>query len=356
MLAIGVLSGTSMDGIDTAIVRDAATKPRIVAARTYPYARETVGLLMKASSAGPEKIAMLHAAIAEDFAGSINKLIRESRIPRQKIRVIGSHGQTVHHIPGRSSLQLGSPAIIAERTGITVAADFRMDDIAAGGEGAPLVPVLDLLLFAKCARGKRVGILNLGGIANITVLANGAIECAYDIGPANSIVDAAVRRGWSRNFDRDGRIASRGRVKDAELIKALSHPYFGKKPPRTTGPELFGGDFVERFARRIADPRDLVATMTAVSAEATARELNRLKLDEVYVSGGAVHNPVFMDRMGRLARPRILNTSVAGLDPDFKEAVLFAHLGALRLRERAVDLTRVTGAKRPKILGGLWRP
>lgn len=355
MLAVGVLSGTSMDGIDVAIVRDPATRPRILSAKTFRYSGRTTRALENSADATPPRLAELNAMIAHDFAAAINRLIKSSNCSRALIRIVGSHGQTVYHIPGRSSLQLGSPAIIAVKTGIPVAADFRMDDIAVGGEGAPFAPALDAILFGARSRTKRIGALNLGGIANVTVLERGRIKNAYDIGPANSIIDAAMRLRYRKSCDRGGRQAASGRVHGAILSRALAHPYFRKPAPKTTGPELFGDTFVRRLSGKLA-PSDVVATMTAISAEAAARELDRLELDEVFVSGGGLRNPTLMKLLRSATSAPIRSTADAGVDPDFKEAVLFAHLGACRLLERPIDLTAVTGSSRPKILGGLWLP
>lgn len=337
MLAIGIQSGTSADGIDVALVRDPLTWPKIVSARTVPYRAKTREMILRAPrQGGAEEVALLDRTIGDEFAAAVNTL------PKAKVIVVGSHGQTIYHLPRVSSLQLGSPAIIAARTGLPVAADFRSSDIAAGGEGAPLVPLLDRMLFRQVGR---IAALNLGGIANVTIVADGEIEIAYDIGPANAMIDAAMRLRFGTSHDKNAARARRGKINERVVARILAHPYFRRKPPKTTGPEEFGAEFVASLPRMKND--DLVATVTAASARAIARELARLEPDEVYVSGGGIRNPLLM---APLPGAHLLPQG------DFKEAMLFAVLGAMRLKEIPADLRRVTGAKNPVILGGLWLP
>jgi anhydro-N-acetylmuramic acid kinase len=358
-LAIGVLSGTSADAIDVALVRDAARAPRIVETLAMPYPRGVKARLHDFGALTARDVAELHRDLGELFARAVNRLLERAGVERERVDVIGSHGQTIMHIPGRSTLQIGAPAVIAARTGIPVAADFRLDDIAVGGEGAPFAPALDRLLLVRRSRGRRLAALNLGGIANATVIEDGRIRAAYDIGPANTLIDAVMRREFRKAFDRAGRIAAAGRVNEPLLNRVLSHPYFRLRPPKSTGPELFGERFLDECARasRVRDPRNLVATLTEATARSVARDMKRLRVRGVFVSGGGCRNPVLMRRLKTLLAPiPIEDTSALGIDPDFKEAVLFAHLGMLRLLARPVGLGAVTGAVRPKILGGLWEP
>ncbi len=367
--AIGVLSGTSADGIDVAVVGDAGHCPRIVAAQAIPYRRRTRLLLARGPELDPAGMARLHRLVADDFALAVAAVLKRAGVKAAEVAVIGSHGQTVWHIPRVMSLQIGSPAILAAVLGIPVAADFRPDDIAVGGEGAPFAPVLDRMLLGALSRGalpermrggtRRLGALNLGGISNLTVVAKGEVEAAWDLGPANGPLDVVARGELGRSCDRDARVALRGRVDRTLLSRALRHPYFQKRAPKSTGLEEFGEAFVRglRASRRTLSTADLLATLVELSALTTARELAKAGLETVYVSGGGWHNPLLRQRLVALASPVILRSAAElGIDPDFKEAVLFAVLGWKRLQEEPVDLRAVTGATRPKILGGLWLP
>jgi anhydro-N-acetylmuramic acid kinase len=357
--AVGVLSGTSADAIDVALVRDARRAPRIVAALAIPYSHPVKARLHDFASLSARDVADLHRDLGERFARAVMRLLARAGVDRRKVAVIGSHGQTIMHVPGRSTLQIGAPAVIAARTGIPVAADFRLDDIAVGGQGAPFAPILDRLLLGPRSRRRRLAALNLGGIANVTIIENNRILAAYDIGPANTLIDLVMRRDFGMPFDRAGKVAAAGTVNDALLNLILKHPYFRRRPPKSTGPELFGREFLKERAQSVreTDPAALVATLTEATALSVANDLMSWKVRGVFVSGGGCRNPILMHRLKKLLAPSALENSAAlGVDSDFKEAVLFAHLGSLRLHETPVDLRAVTGAKRPKILGGLWLP
>jgi anhydro-N-acetylmuramic acid kinase len=354
-LYVGVLSGTSADGIDVALVEIARGRIKCLEGSTRPYTPATRRLVRKAPAISLEEVATLHRAIGEEFAGAVLRLLK--RTGARSVRAIGSHGQTVFHAPRRVSIQLGSPAIIAKRTGLPVVADFRGDDIAAGGEGAPLVPLLDEALLRR--RRGRFATLNLGGIANVTLVEDGRARLAYDIGPANALIDAAMERFFRRPFDRDGRIAGSGRIDAALLARLLAHPYLRRRPPKSTGLELFGAsclDGIVASARRLA-PRNLIATLTEFTAVSVARDLARSRPERVFVSGGGRRNRFLMARLATLIAPiRVELTTAIGADPDFKEAMLFAWLADRRLRGEPLDLRRITGAHRPVLLGGIWRP
>lgn len=357
-LAVGVLSGTSADGIDVAAVAGLPDRPRIVAAATYPFRRATRAAVRRTATLTLPALNALDRDLAEDFAAAVRRLLRAHRLRAADVAVIGSHGQTLWHAPRVMSTQRGAPAVIAARTGIPVAADFRVDDIAVGGEGAPLVPLLDELLLGRRARARRVAALNIGGIANVTLLSRGRVAAAFDTGPGNGLIDAAMRRFRGRPCDRDGLLAARGRVDAAWLRRLLAHPYYALRPPKSTGLEMFGAAYLARLLpRRPLAPRDIVATLTELTAVTVACSLRRFRAAEVWVAGGGLKNPTLMARLADLCRPTAVHdVSELGIDPDYKEAVLFALLGHYRLHRNAVDLRRVTGARRSKVLGGLWLP
>jgi anhydro-N-acetylmuramic acid kinase len=354
-LYIGVLSGTSADGIDVALVEIVRGRIRCLEGSTRAYAPATRRLVRKAPALSLEEVATLHRAIGDEFADAVLGLLKQTGA--RGVRAIGSHGQTVFHAPRRASIQLGSPAIIAKRTGLPVVADFRGDDIAAGGEGAPFAPLLDEALLRR--RRGRFAALNLGGIANVTLVEDGRARLAYDIGPANALIDAAMERLFRRPFDRDGRIAGSGRIDAALLARLLAHPYLRRRPPKSTGLELFGASCLDEIVastRRLV-PRDLVATLTEFTAVSVARDLARSRPENVFVSGGGARNRTLMARLEALLAPiRVESTTAIGADPDYKEAMLFAWLADQRLRGEPFDLRRITGARQPVLLGGIWSP
>jgi anhydro-N-acetylmuramic acid kinase len=367
LIAIGLMSGTSMDGIDAALVRLTPEGPGLRVETldflVTPYPGELLAALRRAAAGAPlsaVELGLLHVAVGEAFAGAALALLARSAGRAAEVQVIGAHGQTVAHEPRRGvSVQIGSAAVIAERTGLGVVSDFRARDLAAGGQGAPLVPFADVLLLTDPR--VPVAALNLGGIANVTVLAPAsrpAPPVAFDTGPANMVIDGLVRRltSGAETVDRDGLRARRGRVAAALLAELLAEPYFALPPPKSTGAELFGDAYVERLllsgrAEALA-PDDLVATATALSVESIARALRAAGVARVVVSGGGVHNPALMDGL-RAALPGLeLETSARyGIDPDAKEAIAFAILAWAHLAGRSAAFESVTGARRRTVLG-----
>ena len=367
---VGLMSGTSADGIDAAIVDISARGAKLIAFRTYPYPasvrREVLALCDPAQST-VDRICHMNFVLGELFADAVLRLADDSGVPLASIDLIGSHGQTIHHLPAgrrfgrrlvRSTLQIAEPSVIAERTGITTVADFRPRDVAAGGQGAPLVPYADYVLFAH-PRLSRV-LCNIGGIANITSL---PAACrleevqAFDTGPGNMIMDALVAHlsGGRRQFDKDGRLARTGRVHADLLRELLRHPYLRRRPPKTTGREQFGATFAQKILRRgrrlrLSDA-DLVATATAFTAEAIARACRMLPAqpDEMILCGGGARNPVLVRMLQAAVSPtRVLIMDDLGLDADAKEAVSFAILAAETIRGRCNNVPSATGARCPR--------
>ena len=374
---VGLMSGTSLDGIDAALVEIEGTSEHDVSARlvhalTLPYdeaRREAIHAAIVAGTA--EALCGLHADLGEWLAEAAVRVCADAGVALESVDAIGSHGQTVWHRPpadGRrgATLQLGDPATIAERTGCAVVSDFRTRDVAAGGQGAPLVPWVDRLLFSAPDRAR--ALQNLGGIGNVTrVPPKGSAEplFAFDTGPGNALIDAAVELATAGRltYDRDGRLAARGEV-DAELLaELLRHPYFAAPPPKSTGREEFGRPFVARLVEATRpegdrDWLDLVSTLTELTARSIADAYGRWVIprgvDEVVVTGGGARNPTLVGRIRALLAPLpVVDGAALGIDPDAKEAVAFALLAWAHLRGIPANVPEATGAAGPRVLGSL---
>jgi anhydro-N-acetylmuramic acid kinase len=333
----GVMSGTSLDGIDVAIVDISGKRIRTVAHSTTPYSSATRKRILAART--PRDISRLNFELGELYA----KAIAATGGP---VDLIGCHGQTIWHEGGKNTLQIGEASVIAERLGVPVVSDFRTRDIAAGGQGAPLVPFVDVLLFASAKR-KRVA-LNIGGIANITVLSSGI---AFDTGPGNMVIDQLVS---PKRFDRDGAIGARGHVNRSLLDTLLRDRYYRMPPPKTAGREQYGAPFVERFLATGLPLEDLVATATALTAATIAAGVTRFAsgAEEIIVSGGGTHNRQLMAQIAAfLPSCRITTTAEFGIDADAKEAIAFAILAHRTWTHRTGNLPSATGARRAVILG-----
>lgn len=356
MRVAGIMSGTSLDGIDVAIVDIRGRRIQTAAFHTTPYpigVREEI-LGVSNTTAHTGALARLDFRLGELYARAVMATCRRARIPLESLDLIGCHGQTIFHQGGVATLQIGEAAVIAERTGIAVVSDFRPRDIAAGGQGAPLVPYVDYLLFRHPRRGRIA--LNIGGIANITAIPAGAAPehvVAFDTGPGNMVIDALVRRvtRGKRNFDRDGLIAERGKLLSPLLDELLADPYYRRKPPKSAGREQYGAEFVARFKGR---PADLIATATVLTATTIAMGIRQLhgRFQDLIVSGGGVHNAQIMGQIAALLPDLTVTRSTdVGIDPDAKEAIAFAVLAHETWRGRPSNLPSATGARRGAILG-----
>lgn len=370
---VGLMSGTSADGVDAALVEVAGagetTRVRLLAFTTQPYEPALRARVLALGEAGVEELLRLHYRLGEEFARAALAVIEPARRRGLAVHLVGSHGQTARHQPraaapdGRAAtLQIAEPAVIAERTGLPVVADFRARDVAAGGEGAPLVPLVDWLLF-QCP-GRVRACLNLGGIANVTVVPARLGEVrAFDLGPANMPLDLVVAAwtGGAESFDRDGARAAAGRVDAALLAELLRHPFLAQPPPKSTGRETFGATFVRPLLGRFAGrPDDLLATLTRFVAEAVADGLRRHvpeRVDEVLVSGGGVHNRTLMAALAECLAPvPVRSVEAEGMDPDAKEAIAFAVLANETLFGRPGNLPTATGAAGRRVLGKIVLP
>jgi anhydro-N-acetylmuramic acid kinase len=339
----GLISGTSADGIDVAVV-DINERIEVVTTKTIPYPPEVRSAILSVLDVAA--ISRLNFLLGELFAEALG----QCGVPLDTIELIGSHGQTIFHegepvvFLGRkiaSTLQIGEASVIAARTGIETIADFRPSDIAAGGKGAPLVPFLDYQLF-RHSEIPRIA-LNIGGIANITVIPAGAKPedvVAFDTGPGNMLIDAVAPP-----FDRDGARARAGQVNEALLSRLLSDPYYSRNPPKSCGREQYGADFVRGTGID-------VATATELTVKTIALAIARYpETKEVIASGGGVHNTYMMERLSASLQPRLTTSEEFGIDVDSKEAILFAVLAYQTYQRRAGNLPSATGARKPVILG-----
>lgn len=367
----GLMSGTSADGIDAAIVRlrdrEDGIDAQLVAHVATPHPPELQQRILMAASADARALARLDRDLGEAFAGAVATVAAAARLPIASLDLVGSHGQTVWHLPPAPggcgiTLQLGRSAIIAARTGLPVVSDFRARDMALGGHGAPLVPLVDHLLFGR--RGERRVLLNLGGIANITAT-DGERDHAigFDTGPANALMDALVRiaTGGAERCDRDGARARRGSVDAALLAEWKAHPHFAAPPPKSLDRDAFGEPPARAALARFGAARldDLVATAAALTVETIRDAVARLgppfeSIDRLIVSGGGAHNPALFDGLRR-GGPwrRVEHVGEHGIPGDAKEAVAFAVLARETLLGRPGNLPRVTGAAAPAVLGVL---
>jgi anhydro-N-acetylmuramic acid kinase len=361
-LYVGLISGTSADGIDAALCRFEPT-PRLLAGLTHPW---PMALRERIVAAGADARAFdldafghLDVAIGQCFADAVAALLADTGLDAAAVRAIGSHGQTLRHRPHGElpfSLQIGDPSVIAERTGIDTVADFRRADIAAGGQGAPLMPAFHAAMLAIPGHARAV--LNLGGIANLTVLDADGHVTGFDTGPANGLLDAWCMRHCGEPFDRDGAFAARGRVDEALLAQWLAEPYFALAPPKSTGREYFGLDWLDAQPGTAAgDPADVQATLLALTVRSVAAALNAHAgaAEEVLVCGGGVHNPQLMRALELALAPRaVRSTAELGVDPDYVEAMGFAWLARQRLRDLPGNLPAVTGARGERRLGVVY--
>ncbi|MFI4890566.1 MAG: anhydro-N-acetylmuramic acid kinase [Steroidobacterales bacterium] len=362
-LYVGLMSGTSMDAIDAALVDLAGDRCRVLAGRASAWpaglkARVT-HLIEHPEQAALDEIAALDVELGRAFAGAALELLRETGTAPREVRAVGSHGQTVRHRPDAAtpfSLQLGDPNTVAELTGLTVVGDFRRRDVAAGGQGAPLVPAFHEQVFSSPDEDR--AIVNIGGIANVTALRRQSAVVGFDTGPGNRLLDAWISRHRRLDFDRDGDWAQTGRCDTGLLQALLAEPYLALPAPKSTGRELFNPQWLDaRLGTTSRRPQDVQATLLDYTAETIAAGVQQYAPGAtVYLCGGGAHNRRLLDAIARRVAPqRVMSTAALGLDPDFVEAVAFAWFAHRTLTERTSTLPSVTGASGPRILGGIYR-
>lgn len=372
---VGLMSGTSVDGIDAALVEIEGAGPGagvdLIQFRTYPFAPEIRERIHAAFGPGSTKdLCELNFLLGEAFAQAVLKIIAEAGLAPADVDLVGSHGQTVFHIPKaspgvNSTLQIGEASVIAERTGIPVVCDFRTRDIAAGGDGAPLVPYADFVLFNEPDRCR--ALQNIGGIANVTILPGTRDEVfAFDTGPGNMVIDHVARAAAADEtaFDEDGKLSALGIPDEALVARLLAHPFLALPPPKTTGREMFGREFSQELVQA-HDPLgllDLLASVVRLTADSIHRAYRdfifpRYKVDEVIISGGGVHNRTLMARLRELFAPvPVRALEDLGLSSDAKEAVAFAILANETIAGNAGNVPSATGALRQVVLGKIVPP
>ncbi|WP_010094237.1 anhydro-N-acetylmuramic acid kinase [Ornithinibacillus scapharcae] len=378
--AVGMMSGTSLDGIDVAIVEiveedgDIELRLKYFDMVTYHDAvKQELLKLCDPSKATIQMISTMNMLFGTLFAEAANQVIKEAGLRNEDIDFISSHGQTIFHQPEKvniaghpvtSTLQIGDISVIAEQTGITTVGDFRTRDMAVGGQGAPLAPYADYLLFRDKEKGRVL--VNIGGISNMSILPKDCDEndvVAYDTGPGNMIIDYFAQQisNGKISYDVDGKLAAKGNVREEWLKRLLDNPYYAEQPPKSTGREHFG----ERYAKKLWDeaedmsiyPYDRIATVTKLTAITITNEINRYivksGIREVFISGGGSYNPVLMQAISNGLPPKVVVRKLdeIGMPADAKEAMVFALLGYQYLNKRTNNLPKATGAKQKVMMG-----
>ncbi len=356
------MSGTSLDGVDAVLAREGEDGWRTEAGLTRPFPADLqrrLRLLCEEERVPLDEVLRLDGELAEEYAAAVAALRRHHPLPPGAIAAIGSHGQTIRHRPELgNSWQIGHPALLAERSGLPVVADFRRADLAAGGQGAPLAPLFHRALLW---RGEaQLVVINIGGMANVSLIDSQGSR-GFDSGPGNALMDAWTQAHWHKPWDDGGHIAASGRVHPGLLQDLLQHPFFSRPPPKSTGREEF---HLEWLRQRLThhptiDPADVQATLCELTAQsiATAVKVWSKEGAPVLVCGGGVHNATLMNRLTQLLAPRpVHDTRERGIDPDHLEALGFAWLAAMRLCGMPLDTGPVTGAQHPVVLGAVYSP
>lgn len=364
-LFIGIMSGTSMDGIDVALVEFQQQGHDLIASRSHPWPAELQQQLRSIAQPGEnevERLGILDARVAEEIAKCVMDLLQQASLEPRQITAIGSHGQTIRHRPGATppfTLQIGDPNRIAELTGITTIADFRRRDLAAGGQGAPMVCAFHQSIFRDDKENR--AILNLGGIANITLLPSDHQKpvSGFDTGPGNTLLDTWIRLHLNSQYDDAGSWAASGRSYQPLLHAMLNDPYLRLAPPKSTGPEYFNLAWLDGILSRFSalNPRDVQATLVSFTATTIAQAIEReaAGCNRVIACGGGVHNQELMRQLrGQLKDIQLDISSAHGIDPDQVEATAFAWLARQTLLGLPGNIPEVTGASGPRILGGIF--
>lgn len=363
-LYIGLMSGTSADGINAALVDFNPSTPLLVGTHYAPYTsslRDDIHTLSHSSASGIHELCLLDRMLGQAFASTTQELLKKYRLSPTDIVAIGSHGQTIRHhpqLPNAYTLQIGDPNTIAIETNITTVADFRRKDIALGGQGAPLVPTFHQAIFAK-EDHVRV-IVNIGGIANITLLSPQHPLLGFDTGPGNALLDSWINHHQQHSFDDSGKWAAQGTVHQSLLKQLLSDAYFQQTPPKSTGRDYFNLTWLKKYLRLLPNkikPVDVQATLVELTARTILNSIQaQTTHGEILICGGGVHNQCLMSRLQTLAPNEfsVYSTARYGIEPDWIEAMAFAWLARQTIMKKPGNHPNVTGAKKAVILGGIY--
>ncbi len=355
-LALGLMSGTSADGLTICAVRPAPFK--VIYFKNYPYPEALQQQLLHAFELKAPQLSALHYKLGKLYAQLVHRFLKDFRLPPASVVVIGSHGQTIYHGPHDitpNTLQIGEPSFLAVQFGIPVVSDFRAKDVALGGEGAPLMPFFDEFIFGK--KSPKI-LLNVGGISNFSLVGKNIKTYGFDVGPGNTLMDLCCQQLFSRSFDKNGALAARGCADKSLVKKLLSQKYFLQKPPKSLDKNAFGAAYLKRYfpTEKFANPYDLLATLNYFTAAAIADQITRFisskHQQELIVSGGGCYNKTLLKNLQLcLPKLRVCSTLDYGLDPQAKEAAAFALFAWLALHKRINHCARATGAKQAVILG-----
>ncbi|MEW5009930.1 MAG: anhydro-N-acetylmuramic acid kinase [Cycloclasticus sp.] len=361
-LYIGLMSGTSLDGVDTAIVNFEQQTPSLVASHYQRYPEELLQAIKRScqqSSINIEEFGQLDARLGDFYADCIQRTLSKNKLSANDISAIGSHGQTIHHSPNSEwpfSLQIGDPNRIAEKTNITVVADFRRRDIAAGGQGAPLVPAFHQQLFHS--NSETLAVINIGGISNISYLNKDPASplIGFDCGPGNTLMDQWCQQHLSCRYDEGGQLASQGQTNTALLQSLLSDPYFSAAHPKSTGPEYFNLAWLQpHLEQHPCSINDTLSTLCELSADCIALSCRQLgDIERVLLCGGGVHNQYLRQCLEQRLEVPLATTKLHGIDPDYLEAIAFAWLAKQTIEGKPGNAPSVTGANKALILGGIY--
>jgi len=360
-LYVGLMSGTSLDGVDAVLADLAVPAPRILASAHRPFDAALRAELLALNATGNgerERAALCANALSRTYAAAVADVLARASVAATRVRAVGCHGQTVRHRPDAGyTLQLGNAALLAELCGAPVVADFRSRDVAAGGQGAPLVPAFHAAVFR--AGGEDRAVLNLGGIANLTWLPARGSVAGFDCGPGNCLMDRWAELHLGTPVDRDGAWASGARADPELLARMLEEPFFGQAPPKSTGRDLFNEAWLRARLARAADPQGIQATLLELTARTVADALARdcRGTQRLIVCGGGVRNSALMARLRALLAPLPVESSEQhGIDPSLVEATAFAWFACQALEEKPASLPSVTGARGARVLGAIYPP
>jgi len=359
-LYVGLMSGTSMDGIDAALIRVPSNTLELGITKKYSSElKQLIDELINSQTLSLAQFCQINTLIGREFAAAVNELLQEAKVQAKDIRAIGSHGQTVCHDTSGTipfTLQMGCAHTISSLTGITVVADFRTRDLVNGGQGAPFAPLYHQELFA--VDNEEVAVVNIGGIANTTILLPENAAIGWDVGPGNCLMDAWINKHQNKAYDADGAWANQGKVNTNLLAQLLKDSFVSQKPPKSIGKEYYSLAWLEKLLPVGISPVDVQATLCAFTAHAIADSLLNYKVGQIkqlFLCGGGCHNKRLVEDLCHLLPGiSVQSTAVKGVSPDFVEAMMFAWLAAQTINTMPVNLSGITGSKGLEILGAIY--